>query len=83
MQAGGIGYGKLDQAIKKETKKVIKLSFLERIIELEWVSCCFICRYRTFGSGIELNAIQRSNRNAKRANAIRGLVEITTNCFYS
>jgi phosphoribosylformylglycinamidine synthase len=29
-----------------------------------------------FSSGIELNAIQRSNRNAKRvANAIRGLVK--------
>jgi hypothetical protein len=28
MQAGGIGYGKLDQAIKRNHKKVIKLSFL-------------------------------------------------------
>jgi hypothetical protein len=38
MQAGGNGYGKLDQAIKRNHKKVIKLSFLvERIIELEWV----------------------------------------------
>jgi hypothetical protein len=36
-----------------------------------------------FGSGIELNAIQR-NPNAKRANAIRGLVESDQpNCFYS
>jgi phosphoribosylformylglycinamidine synthase len=44
----------------------------------------FICRYN-FWFRNELNAIQRSNPNAKRAaNAIRGLVESDhNNCFYS
>jgi hypothetical protein len=42
MQAGGIGYGKLDQAIKRNHKKVIKLSLVEKIIELEWVELLFL-----------------------------------------
>jgi phosphoribosylformylglycinamidine synthase len=55
-------YGKLDQAIKRNHKKVIKLSFLvERIIELEWVDAVSSADTGAFGSGIELNAIQRSN----------------------
>ena len=42
MQAGGIGYGKADQSLKRRPKMVIKLSFLVvKTIELEWVELPF------------------------------------------
>jgi hypothetical protein len=50
---------------------------------LEWVELPFHLQIQAFGSGIELNAIQRSNPNAKRAaNAIRGLVESDHNQLF-
>jgi phosphoribosylformylglycinamidine synthase len=62
MQAGGIGYGKLDQAIKRNHKKVIKLSFLVENYRIGMGGAAVSSADTgAFGSGIELNAIQRSN----------------------
>ncbi|AFK05241.1 AIR synthase related protein domain protein [Emticicia oligotrophica DSM 17448] len=87
MMAGGIGYGKESQA------KKLKPSVGDKIVVLGGEN------YRigmggaavssadtgAFGSGIELNAIQRSNPEMQKraANAIRGLVESDENPIVS
>ncbi len=79
MQAGGIGYGKLDQAIKKKPQEGDKIVILggENYRIGMGGAAVSSADTGTFGSGIELNAIQRSNPEMQKraANAIRAFVE--------
>ena len=87
MLAGGIGYGKADQAIKqkpKEGDKVVVLGGENYRIGMGGAAVSS-ADTGAFGSGIELNAIQRSNPEMQKraANAIRGLVESDHNPIVS
>ncbi|MDI9256626.1 phosphoribosylformylglycinamidine synthase [Flavobacterium sedimenticola] len=87
MQAGGIGYGKLDQSIKKkpiEGDKIVILGGENYRIGMGGAAVSS-ADTGAFGSGIELNAIQRSNPEMQKraANAIRGLVESDNNPIVS
>jgi len=87
MQAGGIGYGKLNQA-KKHTPQVgDKIVILGGENYRIGMGGAAVSSADTgaFGSGIELNAIQRSNPEMQKraANAIRGLVESDSNPIVS
>ena len=87
MQAGGIGYGKLDQAIKKkpqEGDKIVILGGDNYRIGMGGAAVSS-ADTGTFGSGIELNAIQRSNPEMQKraANAIRAFVESDVNPIVS
>lgn len=79
MQAGGIGYGKLDQA-KKQTPKlgdqIIILGGENYRIGMGGAAVSS-ADTGAFGTGIELNAIQRSNPEMQKrvSNAVRGMVE--------
>ena len=87
MQAGGIGYGKLDQAIKKKPQEGDKIVILGGENYRIGMGGAAVSSADTgaFGSGIELNAIQRSNPEMQKraANAIRGLVESDHNPIVS
>ncbi|CAM3927004.1 phosphoribosylformylglycinamidine synthase [Flavobacterium cucumis] len=87
MQAGGIGYGKLDQAIKKKPTVGDKIVILGGENYRIGMGGAAVSSADTgaFGSGIELNAIQRSNPEMQKraANAIRGLVESDNNPIVS
>lgn len=87
MQAGGIGYGKMDQAIKKKPQAGDKIVILGGENYRIGMGGAAVSSADTgaFGSGIELNAIQRSNPEMQKraANAIRGLVESDTNPIVS
>lgn len=87
MQAGGIGYGKLDQAIKKKPQEGDKIVILGGENYRIGMGGAAVSSADTgaFGSGIELNAIQRSNPEMQKraANAIRGLVESDKNPIVS
>jgi phosphoribosylformylglycinamidine synthase len=87
MQAGGIGYGKLDQAIKKKPQEGDKIVVLGGENYRIGMGGAAVSSADTgaFGSGIELNAIQRSNPEMQKrtANAIRGLVESDHNPIVS
>lgn len=87
MQAGGIGYGKLDQAIKKKPSEGDKIVILGGENYRIGMGGAAVSSADTgaFGSGIELNAIQRSNPEMQKraANAIRGLVESDNNPIVS
>ncbi|MQP24258.1 phosphoribosylformylglycinamidine synthase [Flavobacterium sp. LMO8] len=87
MQAGGIGYGKLDQAIKKKPTAGDKIVILGGENYRIGMGGAAVSSADTgaFGSGIELNAIQRSNPEMQKraANAIRGLVESDNNPIVS
>ncbi len=87
MQAGGIGYGKLDQAIKKKPTAGDKIVILGGENYRIGMGGAAVSSADTgaFGSGIELNAIQRSNPEMQKraANAIRGLVESNDNPIVS
>ncbi len=87
MQAGGIGYGKLDQAIKKKPTAGDKIIILGGENYRIGMGGAAVSSADTgaFGSGIELNAIQRSNPEMQKraANAIRGLVESDNNPIVS
>jgi phosphoribosylformylglycinamidine synthase len=87
MQAGGIGYGKLDQAIKKKPTVGDKIVILGGENYRIGMGGAAVSSADTgaFGSGIELNAIQRSNPEMQKraANAIRGLVESDENPIVS
>lgn len=87
MQAGGIGYGKLDQAIKKKPQKGDKIVILGGENYRIGMGGAAVSSADTgeFSSGIELNAIQRSNPEMQKraANAIRGLVESDENPIVS
>ncbi|WP_375605069.1 phosphoribosylformylglycinamidine synthase [Flavobacterium davisii] len=87
MQAGGIGYGKLEQAKKHEPKAGDKIVILGGENYRIGMGGAAVSSADTgaFGSGIELNAIQRSNPEMQKraANAIRGLVESDNNPIVS
>ncbi len=87
MQAGGIGYGKLNQAIKHTPKAGDKIVILGGENYRIGMGGAAVSSADTgaFGSGIELNAIQRSNPEMQKraANAIRGLVESDNNPIVS
>lgn len=87
MLAGGIGYGKLNQAIKKTPKAGDKIVILGGENYRIGMGGAAVSSADTgaFGSGIELNAIQRSNPEMQKraANAIRGLVESDNNPIVS
>jgi phosphoribosylformylglycinamidine synthase len=87
MQAGGIGYAKLDQAIKKKPTAGDKIVILGGENYRIGMGGAAVSSADTgaFGTGIELNAIQRSNPEMQKraANAIRGLVESDNNPIVS
>ena len=87
MQAGGIGYGKLNQAIKQKPKAGDKIVILGGDNYRIGMGGAAVSSADTgeFSSGIELNAIQRSNPEMQKraANAIRGLVESDHNPIVS
>lgn len=87
MQAGGIGYGKLDQAIKKKPESGDKVVILGGENYRIGMGGAAVSSADTgeFSSGIELNAIQRSNPEMQKraANAIRGFVESDHNPIVS
>lgn len=87
MQAGGIGYGKAEQA-KKHTPatgdKVVVMGGENYRIGMGGAAVSS-ADTGAFGSGIELNAIQRSNPEMQKrvANAVRGMVESGQNTIVS
>ena len=87
MQAGGIGYAKASQAQKHEPKIGDKIVILGGENYRIGMGGAAVSSADTgaFGSGIELNAIQRSNPEMQKraANAIRGLVESDENPIVS
>jgi len=87
MQAGGIGYGKLDQSIKKKPAEGDKIVILGGENYRIGMGGAAVSSADTgaFSSGIELNAIQRSNPEMQKraANAIRGFVESDNNPIVS
>ncbi len=87
MQAGGIGYGKADQAIKdipSEGDKIVILGGENYRIGMGGAAVSS-ADTGAFASGIELNAVQRSNPEMQKraANAIRGMVESDENLIVS
>ncbi len=87
MQAGGIGYGKANQALKdtpKESDKIVILGGENYRIGMGGAAVSS-ADTGAFASGIELNAVQRSNPEMQKraANAIRGMVESEENPIVS
>lgn len=87
MQAGGIGYGKREQSIKQKPKTGDEIVILGGENYRIGMGGAAVSSADTgaFASGIELNAIQRSNPEMQKraANAIRGLVESDHNPIVS
>ncbi|MCF4101805.1 phosphoribosylformylglycinamidine synthase [Gillisia sp. M10.2A] len=87
MLAGGIGYGKADQAIKEVPKKGDKIVVLGGENYRIGMGGAAVSSADTgeFSSGIELNAVQRANPEMQKraANAIRGMVEREENPIIS
>ncbi|WP_309613029.1 phosphoribosylformylglycinamidine synthase [Flavobacterium sp.] len=87
MLAGGIGYGKEEQAKKHTPKKGDKIVVLGGENYRIGMGGAAVSSADTgaFGSGIELNAIQRSNPEMQKraANAIRAMVESDVNPIVS
>ncbi|MBP3943779.1 phosphoribosylformylglycinamidine synthase [Sphingobacteriaceae bacterium WQ 2009] len=87
MQAGGIGYGKLDQAIKHKPQTGDKVVILGGENYRIGMGGAAVSSADTgaLGSGIELNAIQRSNPEMQKraANAVRAMVESDNNPIVS
>ncbi|MDX1461961.1 MAG: phosphoribosylformylglycinamidine synthase [Marinirhabdus sp.] len=87
MLAGGIGYGKADQALKDTPKKGDKVVILGGENYRIGMGGAAVSSADTgeFASGIELNAIQRSNPEMQKraANAVRGMVESDHNDIVS
>ena len=87
MQAGGIGYGKLDQAIKHKPQEGDKIVILGGENYRIGMGGAAVSSADTgaMSSGIDLNAVQRSNPEMQKraANAIRGLVESDHNPIVS
>ena len=87
MQAGGIGYGKADQALKdtpQEGDKIVILGGENYRIGMGGAAVSS-ADTGAFASGIELNAVQRSNPEMQKraANAVRGMVESEENFIVS
>ena len=87
MMAGGIGYGKSEQAKKDIPKKGDKIVLLGGDNYRIGMGGAAVSSAEggEFSSGIELNAVQRSNPEMQKrtANAIRGMVESATNPIVS
>ncbi|WP_370478264.1 phosphoribosylformylglycinamidine synthase [Tamlana flava] len=87
MQAGGIGYGKTSQALKDTPKKGDKIVILGGENYRIGMGGAAVSSADTgeFASGIELNAVQRSNPEMQKraANAVRGMVESDENFIVS
>ena len=87
MQAGGIGYGIADQALKDTPKTGDKVVILGGENYRIGMGGAAVSSADTgeFESGIELNAVQRSNPEMQKraANAIRGMVESDENFIVS
>ena len=87
MQAGGIGYGKAEQALKDTPKVNDKIVLLGGDNYRIGMGGAAVSSADTgeFASGIELNAVQRSNPEMQKraANAIRGMVESDINPIVS
>ncbi len=87
MQAGGIGYGKADQALKDTPKEGDKIVILGGENYRIGMGGAAVSSADTgeFASGIELNAVQRSNPEMQKraANAVRGMVESEENYIVS
>ncbi|TXG35245.1 phosphoribosylformylglycinamidine synthase [Seonamhaeicola maritimus] len=87
MQAGGIGYGKADQALKDTPKTGDKIVILGGENYRIGMGGAAVSSADTgeFASGIELNAVQRSNPEMQKrtANAVRGMVESEENFIVS
>ncbi|WBX78459.1 phosphoribosylformylglycinamidine synthase [Tenacibaculum ovolyticum] len=87
MQAGGIGYGKAEQALKdtpKEGDKIVILGGENYRIGMGGAAVSS-ADTGALDSGIELNAVQRSNPEMQKraANAVRGMVESEENFIVS
>ncbi|MGA9637771.1 phosphoribosylformylglycinamidine synthase, partial [Flavobacterium sp.] len=87
MQAGGIGYGKIEQALKHKPQEGDKIVILGGENYRIGMGGAAVSSADTgaMSTGIELNAIQRSNPEMQKraANAIRGLVESDINPIVS
>ncbi|MDN3582625.1 phosphoribosylformylglycinamidine synthase [Mucilaginibacter flavus] len=87
MQAGGIGYGKADQAKKSKPATHDKIVVLGGDNYRIGMGGAAVSSADTgaLGSGIELNAIQRSNPEMQKrvANAVRGMIENDANTIVS
>lgn len=87
MQAGGIGYGKAEQALKDTPKVGDKIVILGGENYRIGMGGAAVSSADTgeFASGIELNAVQRSNPEMQKraANAVRGMVESEENFIVS
>ncbi|TXD84830.1 phosphoribosylformylglycinamidine synthase [Subsaximicrobium wynnwilliamsii] len=87
MQAGGIGYGKLDQAIKEKPEAGDQIVVLGGENYRIGMGGAAVSSADTgaLASGIELNAVQRSNPEMQKraANVIRGMVESDNNTIIS
>ncbi len=83
MLAGGVGYGKADQAIKEVPQKDDDIVILGGDNYRIGMGGAAVSSADTgeFESGIELNAVQRSNPEMQKraANAIRAMVELDHN----
>lgn len=87
MQAGGIGYAKKEQALKDTPQKGDKIVVLGGENYRIGMGGAAVSSADTgaLDSGIELNAVQRSNPEMQKraANAIRGMVESDVNPIVS
>jgi phosphoribosylformylglycinamidine synthase len=87
MQAGGIGYAKREQALKDKPSAGDKIVILGGDNYRIGMGGAAVSSADTgeFESGIELNAVQRSNPEMQKraANAIRGMVESDKNPIVS
>ncbi|WP_405414206.1 phosphoribosylformylglycinamidine synthase [Maribacter sp. Asnod1-A12] len=87
MQAGGIGYGKIEQAIKDKPETDNKIVILGGDNYRIGMGGAAVSSADTgeFSSAIELNAVQRSNPEMQKraANAVRGMVESDKNTIVS
>ena len=87
MQAGGIGYGKAEQALKDTPKEGDKIVILGGENYRIGMGGAAVSSADTgeFSTGIELNAVQRSNPEMQKraANAVRGMVESDENFIVS
>jgi phosphoribosylformylglycinamidine synthase len=87
MQAGGIGYAKVNQALKDTPQTGDKIVLLGGDNYRIGMGGAAVSSADTgeFSSGIELNAVQRSNPEMQKraANAIRGMVESDENFIVS
>lgn len=87
MLAGGIGYGKADQALKETPQSGDEIVILGGDNYRIGMGGAAVSSADTgeFSTAIELNAVQRSNPEMQKraANAVRGMVESDTNAIVS